>query len=221
MHYIIKQFRSPRGCLSYVVSSGGEAAVIDPSTEVGSDVYLAYLSECNCTLRYSIETHTHADHISLGSTLKEKTGARILQHRNAPSTRKDQALEEGEIPLGESTLRVLETPGHTHDSICIVAGNAVFTGDTLLLGGTGRTDFQQGSSERLYDSLWNTLMKLPDDTVVYPAHNYNGEVSSTIKNERERNPRLHLDKTAFVETLDAHKPPKPDLFDEAININSV
>lgn len=222
MSYTVKQFRSERGCLSYVVSDAvsKNAIVIDPSVEVPEDEYLGYIKKNDLTLKYIIETHTHADHISSGSELKEASNAEILQHVNAPSERKDRALTEEKLMLGETTISILYTPGHTDDSICILLDDAVFTGDTLLIGGTGRTDFQNGSSEELYNSLWKKLMTLNDKILVYPAHNYKGTVSSTIGKEGGNNERLLLSKEEFIAVLDAHHPPKPDLFNEAVQVNS-
>lgn len=222
MQHTIKQFKSPRGCLSYVVSDKetGDALIIDPSEEIDTSIYLTYLKEHGLTLRYILETHTHADHISSSAVVCEKTGARILQHHHAPTKRKDDILPEGELKLGTTTITIFHTPGHTNDSLCLYVPGAVFTGDTLLLGGTGRTDFQEGSSEALYESIWNKLMALPQDTTVYPGHSYTEKSSSTIKEERTSNARVTLSKQEFIKALDAHHPAKPDLFDEAIEKNS-
>ena len=223
MSYTVKQFRSERGCLSYAVddSASSYALIIDPSVEVPEGEYLLYLKDKGLTLKYIIETHTHADHISSGSVLKEATGALILQHANAPSKRKDRSLGEEELLLGETAITILYTPGHTDDSICVALSDCVFTGDTLLIGGTGRTDFQNGGSKELYESLWKKLMVLNENTIVYPAHNYKGIISSTIGEEKKNNVRLLLSREEFITALDAHHPPKPDLFDEAVRVNSL
>lgn len=222
MSFTIQQFKSKRGCLSYIVSEpvSKKAAIIDPSVEVLPNEYILYL-ENNClSLVYIIETHTHADHISAASILKTMTNTIILLHPQAPSSKRDQFLEEGFLELGKEKLKILYTPGHTDDSISIVAGNSVFTGDTLLLGGTGRTDFQKGSSEALYDSLWTKILTLEDTVTVYPAHSYTTEGSSTIGAQKIVNPRLKLNKKEFTEILNAHRPAKPELFNEAIRSNS-
>lgn len=219
----VTPLRSQRGCLSYIVAdaASNEAALIDPSEEITAAAYLALLAERGLSLAYIIETHTHADHISCAHALKQATGAQIIRHRNAPSREKDRAVGGGEeFPLGGSALRVLATPGHTDDSISISVGNAVFTGDALLIGGTGRTDFQQGDSAALYASLHETLGALPDDTIVYPAHDYKNCGASTIGAEKRDNPRFALDRETFIRTLDAHHPPKPELFERAISENS-
>lgn len=216
-------FHSTRGCLSYIVidAVSHEAVLIDPSEEILDATYLSALSERGATLRYLIETHTHADHVSSAPRLKEATGANIVRHLHAPSPRKDLSVTGGEsLPLGTSSLRILATPGHTDESISILLDDTVFTGDALLIGGTGRTDFQLGNSEALYQSLHTILAELPGDTIVYPAHDYKGRTSSTIDQEKLTNPRFLLARDAFIETMNAHHPAVPELFEEAIAINS-
>ncbi len=216
-------FHSTRGCLSYLVidPASREAALIDPSEEIADATYLSALSEQGATLVYIIETHTHADHVSSAPRLKEATGASIVRHLHAPSPKKDVSVTGGEsLPLGTSSLRILATPGHTDESISILLDDAVFTGDALLIGGTGRTDFQLGNSEALYESLHTILAELPGDTIVYPAHDYNGQTSSTIGQEKLTNPRFLLGRDNFIETMNAHHPPTPELFKEAISVNS-
>lgn len=216
-------FHSARGCLSYLLIDEAtlEAALIDPSTEIEPTQYLNTLSKEGVTLRYIIETHTHADHISSAPALCEATGAQLVRHTKAPSPKKDIAVAGGEtLALGGQTLSILATGGHTDESISIVAPGAVFTGDALLIGGTGRTDFQLGDSEALYDSLHQTLGALPDETVVYPGHDYRGRTASTIGDEKRSNPRLALSRDEFVKTMDAHHPALPELFTESIAANS-
>lgn len=214
-------FHSSRGCLSYLLIDQHEAALIDPSEEIADNLYLDTLAKYQATLRYSIETHTHADHISSAPRLTKQTGAKLVRHKDAPSVHKDISVMGGEeLPLGSSVLHILATPGHTNESVSIFAGDAVFTGDALLIGGTGRTDFQLGDSEDLYMSLHKTLGALPDDTIVYPAHDYKNRTSSTIGSEKHSNPRFMLAHDAFIEAMHANHPPKPDLFDSAITENS-
>lgn len=222
MSHTIYQFRSPRGCLSYAISDAQtkECAIVDPSVELG-DAYKKYLQENGLALRLLIETHTHADHISASPALREKTGALILMHERAPSPRKDRGLKEGDtIAVGAMNLRVLETPGHTDDSLSLILDNTLFTGDALLIGACGRTDFQGGSAEELARSLWDKILTLPDDLVVYPGHNYRGETSTTIGAEKQKNPRLLMGREGFVAFMREYHPPKPDLFDDAIRENS-
>lgn len=216
-------FHSARGCLSYIVIEpvSREAVLIDPSDEIADDVYRSHLEEHNATLRYVIETHTHADHVSSAKRLREATGALLVRHALAPSLLKDQAVRGGEsFSLGGETLTVSATPGHTNESISVHTSDAVFTGDALLIGGTGRTDFQLGDSDALYTSLHDVFGALPDSTVVYPAHDYKGRTHSTIGDERLHNPRFLLPKEEFVEAMDAHHPPLPELFEVSIARNS-
>lgn len=217
-------FHSARGCLSYLVvdSDTREAALIDPSTEISLETYLSACTEHKVRLRYVIETHTHADHISSAPLLRAATSAKLVRHERAPSELKDIAVVGGEqLPLGSQYLEIVATPGHTNESISIVADGMVFTGDALLIGGTGRTDFQLGDSEALYHSLHDRLATLPDDTVVYPAHDYKGRTSSTIGVEKNGNPRFLLSEEVFISTMNEHHPPVPELFEESIAANSV
>lgn len=219
----INSFKSERGCLSYLLvqENSKEALLIDPSEEIEDTAYLSELSSQGIELRYIIETHTHADHISSAPRLREKTGAKLVRHKDAPSPLKDIAVSGGEVlMLGEEKVHVITTPGHTNESISISTNGEVFTGDALLIGGTGRTDFQLGDSESLYVSLHETLGALPDETVVYPAHDYKGRLSTTIGDEKRTNPRFALSHDEFIVAMNAHHPPKPDLFEEAIEANS-
>jgi len=222
MTYKIQQFRSPRGCLSYIVSDKKtkDTLIIDPTVEVDIEKYINYLKDNGLILRFIIETHTHADHISSEKALRARTNAQILRHELAPTGRKDKALTEGDFRLGDTKVTILHTPGHTDDSVSLSIDGSVFTGDTLLIGGIGRTDFQNGSSDALYKSIWEKLMALGDSTKVYPAHNYKGDIASTIGDERANNPRLALSRDEFVAAMDAYHPPKPDLFDTAVAENS-
>lgn len=220
--YTVYIFRSARGCLSYIIASvkGGESLLIDPSVEVGNE-YESILSDKKLTLRYIVDTHTHADHISAYSSL-EKTGARYCMHERAPSKRVHYRVrDEDTLSVGDVMLRVLHTPGHAADSITLVLPDAVFTADTLLVGGTGRTDLREDSSSaELYESIWQKIIPLGDAVRVYPGHDYQGRVSSTIGDEKATNPRLALSRDEFIRHLDAHHPPKPELLEDAIRLNS-
>lgn len=217
-------FSSPRGCLSYLLidEESKKAVLVDPSQEIAIDTYLGALTDAVATLAYIIETHTHADHLSAASELMERTGAKMVRHANAPSAKNDMPVTGDEtIPLGSTELHIIATPGHTNESISVLANGTLFTGDALLIGGTGRTDFQLGDSASLYDSLHGSLAALPDETIVYPAHDYKGRVSSTIGEEKKTNPRLLLNREEFVTTMDAHHPQLPELFEESIAANSL
>lgn len=219
----IQPFTSERGCLSYLLvnTDTKEAILIDPSAEVEDAQYLEALKAEGADLRYIIETHTHADHISSAPHLRDATGAKIVRHTDAPSLLKDVAISGGEeLDLGTEKIQLIATPGHTNESISVYTGKEIFTGDALLIGGTGRTDFQLGDSESLYESLHDTLGKLPDETIVYPAHDYKGRVSTTIGDEKQNNPRFTLTHDEFIVSMDAHHPPQPELFEEAIAANS-
>lgn len=216
-------FHSPRGCLSYLTydPASKEAALIDPSLEIGGGVYLDFLKTHDLTLVYIIETHTHADHISIARELKSATGAKIVRHKLAPSSTKDVAVEGGEkLMLGTETLQILGTPGHTNESISLYNGSEVFTGDALLIGGTGRTDFQIGDSESLYHSLHEVIERLPGETLVRPGHDYKGRNSALLGDELHTNPRVALSESEFIHTMDAYHPPAPELFESAIKANS-
>lgn len=219
-----QHFHAARGCLSYVVydPSSREAALIDPSAEIGQAAYLDFLHANNLVLRYIIETHTHADHVSLAHELKKMTGAEIVRHQNAPSKRYDRAVSGGEkLPLGTETLHILDTPGHTNESLSIFTGTEVFTGDTLLIGGTGRTDFQIGKSTDLCRSLHEVLATLPQETILRPGHDYKGRNQAVLGDELGTNPRMLMTQEEFVTLMDGYHPAKPELFDQAIRENSL
>lgn len=218
-----KHFHSQRGCLSYIIydPSTAQAALIDPSSEIGSQTYQDFLRDNGLTLKYVIETHTHADHISIAKEMKEATGASLVRHELAPSKTKDIAVSGGEeLSLGDGVLKVLGTPGHTNESVSLYSGSEVFTGDALLIGGTGRTDFQVGDSQSLYQSLHFVIASLPGETIVRPGHDYKGRNHALLQNELSSNPRLLLCEADFISTMDAHHPEKPELFDESIRLNS-
>jgi glyoxylase-like metal-dependent hydrolase (beta-lactamase superfamily II) len=180
------------------------------------------LTNHNLSLLFIIETHTHADHISSGQEIKAQTGAKIIRSQNAPSKSADIYVVGGEkISLGDQVLEILYTPGHTNESISVYNGAEVFTGDTLLIGGTGRTDFQVGSSEDLYESIHHKIADLPHDTIVRPGHNYQGKNAVKLGDELHTNERITLCRDTFIHTLDSHHPPKPELFEESLYKNSL
>ncbi len=221
--YKLKQFQSDRGCLSYIINDqdSKEALLIDPSLEFGELNYLNYLKENNLNLKYIIDTHTHADHISLSKEIQEKTKAKIAMHEKSPTKRKDIKLHDGDkLELGKLKVNIIYTPGHTDESVSILINDVLFTGDALLIDTVGRTDFQLGNSASLYKSIWEKLMILNENTKVYPAHDYKERSHTTIKEERKNNPKLQLNYKDFIKTMNELHPPKPDLFSEAIEKNS-
>lgn len=180
-----------------------EAVLIDPViTNVDRDLKL--IEELDLKLVYVLDTHVHADHITGAGEVRRRTGAKTAISHKANVDCADILLQDGqELKFGNQTIRVLETPGHTDSCLSFYIPGMVFTGDALLIRGTGRTDFQQGSAERLYESIRNKLFTLPDDTKVYPGHDYNGQTASTIEMEKRFNPRIggNRDKTEFIEIM--------------------
>jgi glyoxylase-like metal-dependent hydrolase (beta-lactamase superfamily II) len=170
----------------------GEAVLIDPVKEkAGRD--LALLSELNVKLKFLLETHVHADHVTGAARLREATGAKTGVSKAAGVAAADLALEDGQaLPFGPFQLRVIATPGHTDSCLSFSCAGMVFTGDTLLVRDVGRTDFQQGSSEKLFHSIRGKLFRLPPETFVYPGHDYNGFTVSTIGEERECNEKIAM-----------------------------
>jgi sulfur dioxygenase len=201
------------------------AVVIDPVRE-GVDRILAVLAEDGLRLAWSLETHVHADHVTGAGRLRERTSAKLGIHRAANDCGcADLVLAEGaELRVGEVRLRVLETPGHTPDSVSYLLGDgavsAVFTGDALLVGTCGRTDFQGGDPGQLYDSVTRKLFTLPDATVVWPAHDYQGQTHTTIGAERRGNSRLAgRTRAQFVELMEGLHLPYPRAIDHAVPAN--
>jgi glyoxylase-like metal-dependent hydrolase (beta-lactamase superfamily II)/rhodanese-related sulfurtransferase len=177
-------------CKTYLLTSGTHAALVDPVRE-RLEHYLRLLRERSLALERVLETHTHADHLMIGGDAKRALGAIVVMHRTSPSPLVDAHVDEGdEIALGADVIGVLHTPGHTPDSVSYLCGGAVLTGDVLLIGGSGRTDFAGGDAGTAFDSVTGKLFTLPDDTLVWPAHDYHGRTSSTIGAERRGNPRF-------------------------------
>lgn len=210
---------------SYIVADrhSRQAVIIDAILEnVERD--LRIINELGLTLTFAIETHIHADHITGVSLMKDKTGAQIVYGGGAKGdvTGADQFLFDGEVlRFGATSLTALATPGHTNGCTSYIVPGAVFTGDTLFVHGNGRTDLQGGSAENLFDSVRNKLFTLPDETMVYPGHDYQGRVSSTIGEEKQFNERLNLsiNKDRFVEIMNRRKTPRPAKMDIAIPAN--
>ena len=210
---------------TYLVADQGskQAVIIDPVIEnVGRDLRL--VKEFGLTLRHIVETHIHADHITGASLIKDATGAQIVYGAGAKGvvTGADVFLDDGEeLRFGGTCLKALATPGHTDGCTSYVFPGAVFTGDALFIHGNGRTDFQGGSAEKLFDSVRQKLFTLPDNTIVYPGHDYNGRVSSTIGEEKQFNERLNvsINKDTFVELMRQRVTPRPAKMDIALPAN--
>lgn len=201
-----------------------KAALID-TVKAKVPQYLQLLRELDLTLAYALDTHTHADHITGAGELRDLTGCTTLLGEQANSGCVSQELRDGEkIPVGELTLTALHTPGHTDDSytyhLIDETEQYLFTGDTLLIRGTGRTDFQNGNAQDQYESLFRKLLVLPDNTWVYPGHDYKGWMRTTIGEEKAHNPRLQVkDVAAYVELMNNLKLPNPKMMDVAVPAN--
>jgi len=200
-----------------------EAAIID-SVKEKFDRDSKYIEELGLTLKYAFETHVHADHVTASGLLRKKTACKIGVHVDSGNECADLKLHDGdEFGLGNQTISVIHTPGHTNGDVSYKIDGAVFTGDALLIRACGRTDFQQGSSITLYHSITQKLFTLDDDTVVYPGHDYDGFTSSTIGEEKAQNPRLANEKAQadFIEIMDNMDLPKPKRIDVAVSGNLV
>lgn len=215
-------FRDGEGCKSYIVGceESCAAAIIDPALDQ-VDRYVGEIGRQGLRVRYIIDTHTHADHFSGARVLRDKFGAPIVMHRYSPAPYVDLHVEDGHtLPLGMMRLKVLHTPGHTRDSMSIHVEDRVFTGDALLIGGTGRSDLPSGNPEQLFESLFGKLLALPDETLVYPAHDYKGRDHSTIGDERGNNPRLaKTERAEFVELMNSLNLSAPTHLTEALRTN--
>jgi glyoxylase-like metal-dependent hydrolase (beta-lactamase superfamily II) len=210
------------GCKSYLVGCEATCAavLIDPEISL-ADRYVGAVGQHGLAIRYVVDTHTHADHFSAGRALAQRFGAPLVMDRLAPEPHTDLRLDDGDmLAVGNLRLRALHTPGHTRDSMCLVMDDRVFTGDTLLIGGTGRTDLPTGDPHELYESLFEKLLKLPPETLVFPAHDYKNLGSTTIGAELERNPRLQKKGRAeFVEMMETLDLAAPTHLTEALRVN--
>ncbi len=209
-------------CKTYLLAceETRKAAIVDPVRE-RVDRYLALLAYHGCALELVIDTHTHADHLTGAWDLRDLTGARVVMHRRAPAPHVDVHVDDGQrLAVGTLELSVLHTPGHTPDGIALYAGDRVLTGDTLLIHGTGRADFAGGDPGTQYDSIVAKLFTLPDDTLVFPAHDYRGHTHSTIGEEKRSNPRLAgRSRADYVALMNGLGLPLPEKIQEALQAN--
>jgi glyoxylase-like metal-dependent hydrolase (beta-lactamase superfamily II) len=214
--------RSERGCVSYLIGCEKTCAAIavDPLDDQ-IDRYLGLTASRGMQIRYVLDTHTHADHFSAVSELRERLGAPSVMHRNSPAPFVDIHADDGEtIIVGELRLGLLHTPGHTADSMCVVLPGHVLTGDTLLLGATGRTDLPTGDPEALYDSLFGRLLRLDGSLLVHPAHNYKNLPPTTLDEQRKSNARLQKrGREEFVEMMRSLSLDMPEHLTEALRTN--
>lgn len=199
---------------------GGEALLIDPvKEEVGK--YLQLIKELGLRLVFAIDTHVHADHVTALGSLRDATRCTTIMGAQSKAECVSRTVSDGElIKIDKLELRALYTPGHTDDSYSFAMDDRVFTGDTLLIRGTGRTDFQNGDPHLQYQSLFGRLLKLPEETLVYPAHDYKGWTVSTVGEEKAHNPRLQVrSEQEYVNLMRALKLPNPKLMDVAVPAN--
>jgi len=214
-------FDDTSSTLTYLIADeAGHGVIIDPVKSHVVD-YLLLVKSLNIKLLYALETHVHADHITAGATLKKELGIKTAVGEFCGAESADLQLNDGdEIQFGEEVIRVIGTPGHTPGSMSFLWRDRVMTGDTLLINGCGRTDFQGGDAKAQYHSITQKLFALPDDTLVYPGHDYQGRRVSSIAQEKGINPRLAGQTEAeFIQIMDTLNLPKPKLIDIAVPAN--
>lgn len=217
-------FDQESGTYTYLLGSGGEAILIDPVIAQIKH-YLQLLSDLDLSLRYAIDTHTHADHITALGALRDETACTTLMGEFTDAECVSETVRDGElITMGDIELRALFTPGHTDESFsfCLQSGAepAVFTGDCLLIRGSGRTDFQGGDPAKSWDSIVTKLFALSDETLVYPAHDYKGWTRSSIGEEKRCNPRLAgKSRQDYIDIMNGLDLPDPKMMDIAIPAN--
>ena len=215
-------FESVSFTYTYLIASrpGGEALIIDPVLEK-VERYIQLLDELDLKLVKAIDTHVHADHVTGLGALRDRTRCITVMGEESGVDVVSMRVSDGERIIIEGIeLDAIHTPGHTDDSYSFLLGDRLFTGDTLLIRGTGRTDFQHGNPADAYDSLFNKLLRLPDETFVYPAHDYKGDMVSTIGEEKAHNPRLQVRSRAeYVEIMNNLDLPDPKLMDVAVPAN--
>ena len=220
---IFKQvFDEKSSTYTYIIASakGREAVIIDPVIE-NVESYISILNELELKLVKVIDTHIHADHVTGASKLKQSTNCSTIMGEHTPADTVDIKLKDDDIiKIDQLEIKAMYTPGHTSDSYSFLMNKYLFSGDTLLINGTGRTDFQNGSSKDAYNSIFNRLLKLPEDTILYPGHDYNGKEFSTIGDEKKFNPRLQVKNVdEYVELMSNLNLAKPKLIDINVSRN--
>ena len=217
-----QEFDTKTSTYTYIIASakGREAVIIDPVLENVED-YISILKELDLKLVKVIDTHIHADHITGASKLKQATNCTTIMGEHTPADTVEIKVKDDEIiNIDNLKIKSMYTPGHTSDSYSFLLDNYLFTGDTLLINGTGRTDFQNGSSKDAYNSLFNNLLMLPEETLVYPGHDYNGKFSSTIGNEKKFNPRLQVKSVdEYVDIMSKLNLAKPKMIETNVSRN--
>lgn len=210
------------GCRSYVVGceASRAAVLIDPELSL-IDRYRGHLAQTGLVLHYIVDTHTHADHFSASHELGRALKVPVVMNRLSPAPFPDLRLDDGDMLIaGQLKLKAVHTPGHTQDSLCLVMDDRAFTGDTLLIGGTGRTDLPTGDPHALHESLFERLLKLPGETLVFPAHEYKGRSHTSIADEIASNPRLQkTNRAEFVAMMQTLDLTAPTHLTEALRVN--
>jgi sulfur dioxygenase len=226
----VTPFLSTQGVISYLITDAqNQSIIIDPSFDKAQKIVMQ-IKQQKLQLKYILDTHTHADYFSSRGLFKKLyPQARVGLSHYSPTKDNELQLKDGEVlELENIKLKVWQANGHTSESLVYILEQddqiSIFTGDSLLIGGTGRTDFQIGDSKIMYETL-EKILTLPDNTIVYPGHNYAGQTKTTLHVEKMTNPRLKLvvegKKDEFINLLNNHKPPKPDLFEESLMWNSI
>ena len=220
---IFKQvFDTKTSTYTYLIASakGREAVIIDPVIENVNE-YIQLLKDLDLKLVKVIDTHIHADHVTGASKLKQATNCTTLMGEHTPAEAVEIKVKDNElINIDNLKIRSIYTPGHTVESYSFLLDNYLFSGDALLINGTGRTDFQNGSSKDSYHSIFDKLLKLPEETLLYPGHDYNGEKVSTIGKEKKFNPRLQVKSVdEYIEIMSNLNLSKPEMMDSNVSKN--
>ena len=220
---IFKQvFDTKTSTYTYLIASakGREAVIIDPVLE-NVENYIGLLKDLDLKLVKVIDTHIHADHVTGASKLKLSTNCTTIMGEHTPADMVEIKVKDNElINVDGLKIRSIYTPGHTSESYSFLLNKYLFSGDALLINGTGRTDFQNGSSKDSYHSIFNKLLKLPEDTLLYPGHDYNGKKVSTIGNEKKFNPRLQVKNVdEYIEIMSNLNLSKPEMMDSNVGRN--